>query len=915
MKSNISRIAAALLSLALLLSFAPTAWAEGELGPDPEDIPVTEVSLNPTELELEVGKLETLIATVEPAGATNQKVTWSSGNENVARVDDGGYVIAVGVGTATITATAVADPSKKAECTVTVTAPIPVEEITLPRNLILSVGKSTQLEAEFKPSNATNKNVGWMSDDKTGAVIEVSTNGKITAKGPGKATVTVMTDDGNKTADCTIIVISAISPSSASVQVGSTVKLSLSNLPENASIQWTSNSSNAVLSGDTKTSSVTVDGKAADRATITATITVGEAETTLTCTVTVTAASVPVTGVSLNKSSLSLAVGDTETLKASITPSNATNQNLTWETTKSSVATVDANGKVTAKGEGKATITVTTKDGSKTASCSVTVSENDATVTYRIEKNKTVTFSASDFNKISTNETGKNLDFVTFTLPSSSKGVLYYDYSGSSTSNDAVKKSTECYRSPGSKQIGISDITFVPANNYTGTVSIPFTGEDVNGKSISGTVVIRVGTGGGDVNYSADPGKNIDFLASDFNDFCRDEINETLSFIKFTNPSSNKGTLYVNYRSGNKNNEEVGKSTKYYRSPSSSQSGISDITFVPNSSSVTGTISFDFTGESTGGKEISGTVVLSYKALGNASAISYNSTNGQAVAFQTNDFKKACDNRGGAALKSVKFAQPSTSVGTLYYSYVAPGNYGGVLSSATSYGTGSGSGAISNVSFVPVVGFSGTATLSYTGTDEDGESYTGTVYIYVTSALGIFTDMGKHSWAADAVSYLYQNDIVKGLSANSYGPADLLRRGDFVLMLSRAFHFTGTPAEAFRDVPSDAYYAIDLHAAKAMGIALGDQGNFRPNESLTRQDAMVLIKRSLDVKGKTLEASTSLTLSAFPDAGAVSPYAKDAVSALVAAGIVTGDNYGKLNPLSTLTRAEMAVMLYRVLTL
>lgn len=91
-------------------------------------------------------------------------------------------------------------------------------------------------------------------------------------------------------------------------------------------------------------------------------------------TLTVTAATVPVTGVTLNKTSTSLYVGDTETLTPTITPDNATNKNLTWSSDDTSVATVDASGLVTAVSAGTATITVTTEDGAKTATCTVTVS-------------------------------------------------------------------------------------------------------------------------------------------------------------------------------------------------------------------------------------------------------------------------------------------------------------------------------------------------------------------------------------------------------------------------------------------------------------------------------------------------------------------------------------------------------------
>lgn len=90
---------------------------------------------------------------------------------------------------------------------------------------------------------------------------------------------------------------------------------------------------------------------------------------------------VSVTGVSISKTSLSLTVGDTSTLTATVSPSNATNKNVTWSSSNTSVATVDSTGKVTANGAGTATITVKTADGAKTATCAVTVKPQTVSVT------------------------------------------------------------------------------------------------------------------------------------------------------------------------------------------------------------------------------------------------------------------------------------------------------------------------------------------------------------------------------------------------------------------------------------------------------------------------------------------------------------------------------------------------------
>jgi len=94
-----------------------------------------------------------------------------------------------------------------------------------------------------------------------------------------------------------------------------------------------------------------------------------------------------ITGVSLDRSSASIIVGSDVTLTANIDPTNATNKNVTWKSSNIAVATVDANGKVIGVSDGTATIIVITADGSKTATCTLTVTEND-TIKQNIQLDK-----------------------------------------------------------------------------------------------------------------------------------------------------------------------------------------------------------------------------------------------------------------------------------------------------------------------------------------------------------------------------------------------------------------------------------------------------------------------------------------------------------------------------------------------
>lgn len=167
-----------------------------------------------------------------------------------------------------------------------------------------------------------------------------------------------------------VAVTSVSVDATTSVNVGETTTLTATVSPDNATnknVTWTS-SDETVATVD---ASGVVTGVAAGTATITVT-SVADNTKTATCTVTVT--TVAVTGVSVDATA-SVGVGETTTLTATVSPNNATNKNVTWESSDNTVATVDANGVVTGVAAGTATITATSvADNTKTASCTVTVS-------------------------------------------------------------------------------------------------------------------------------------------------------------------------------------------------------------------------------------------------------------------------------------------------------------------------------------------------------------------------------------------------------------------------------------------------------------------------------------------------------------------------------------------------------------
>ena len=338
-------------------------------------VPVTGVTLDNPSLELLVGDTFTLSANVSPSNAYNKVVSWSSNNTSVATVSRG-VVTAKSLGTAIISVTT-EESSKTATCEVTVKpGDIPVTGVTLsPAILEMTVGDSWKLTPTVIPSNASNQRVKWTSDNTS--VASVSSDGEVTAKSLGQATITVRTLEGDKKATCTINVTTArvtgvyLNVSKYSIDLnGIPIILHATVVPSYAtdkSVKWSSdNTAVATVSSDG-----TVTPKGVGEATIT--VTTNDGGKTASCLITVTG-NTSVTGVSLDKTNLSMTPGDTQYLTASVSPSNASNKSVTWTSSNTSVATVSSSGLVTAKAAGTATITVKTADGSKTASCLVSVS-------------------------------------------------------------------------------------------------------------------------------------------------------------------------------------------------------------------------------------------------------------------------------------------------------------------------------------------------------------------------------------------------------------------------------------------------------------------------------------------------------------------------------------------------------------
>lgn len=329
----------------------------------PSVVSVTSVSISKTAADLEIGNTLQLTATVAPSNATDKTVTWASSNATVATVTPTGLVTAKAEGTANVTATA---GGKSAACKVTVKKPvIPVSSVELDlTDITLDAGETKTLKATVNPDNATDKTVTWASTKSSVATVDNS--GKVTGVDNGIASVTATS--GGKSASCKVTVVVLVKSitldktSATITKEKDQLTLTPTITPANAadkSITWTSSKPEVATVSNGVVTAVSSG---------TTTITANASGKTATCEVTVI---VLVESVTLNKTSLSLKAGDSETLVATVNPADATDKTISWNSSNSNVATVDSNGKVTAKAIGTAVITATA--GEKTATCNVTV--------------------------------------------------------------------------------------------------------------------------------------------------------------------------------------------------------------------------------------------------------------------------------------------------------------------------------------------------------------------------------------------------------------------------------------------------------------------------------------------------------------------------------------------------------------
>ena len=386
-------------------------YADCRVTVEPLTYAVTGITLSKAEItDMKINDKDMLIAYIQPTNATNKNLTWSSSNPAVVSVDKYGQIEAHAQGTATITVTT-EEGGFTASCVVTVLPPpVPVSEIELSqKSLILTYGRSVQLNATVLPEDAADKSLTWSSSNSS--VVSVDSNGMVKAgTTAGTATITVKSvSDPTVQATCTIQVVSAIveltgvklDASVLNLYVRQPHQFTVTYRPVNASVQsvkWSVSQGGGLSVSD---DGVVVGSIAGGAGMVTVTVTdVNGNVKQANCAVSVKKNDANT--LTLSQDVLCLKVGETfdltSTLIAKDPEFEATNMNVIWSSSDSKVVTVSqvgqnsvvtsadktvkANtvGRVLAVGAGTTTITVKSRDnGALVATCNVEILAEGAT--------------------------------------------------------------------------------------------------------------------------------------------------------------------------------------------------------------------------------------------------------------------------------------------------------------------------------------------------------------------------------------------------------------------------------------------------------------------------------------------------------------------------------------------------------
>ena len=744
---------------------------------------------------------------------------------------------------------------------------VSVTGVTLNKTaLSLVAGTKGFLTATVAPANATNKTVSYTSSDSS--VATVSTTGTVTAVAAGSATITVTTADGSKTATCAVTVTAA--PVSVTInsisdkKAGDSVTISGTNSLGTISIK--------VIRPDTTVLYVNTVSETnySDTLTIPSnaavgkyTVVAGQGETVATTTFNVVPPTVSVTGVTLNKTALSLVAGTKGFLTATVAPANATNKTVSYASNKPGVATVSTTGTVTAVAAGTATITVTTADGSKTAACAVTVTAAPVSITINSISDK----KAGDSVTISgTNSLGT----ISIKVIRPDTTVLYINTTSATNYSDTFK---------------------IPSDAANGVYTV------VAGKgSIVATTTFKVDTAGGtgtptttptttptpDQTSGVDNGSITIDIKSDANGLVDARIKDSDMDAAISGAKDKTVNIQLKADANAKNigvsisGQQLKKATDKNIEKISISTGFSTITVATN------LIKQNIQNESDVLKLNINKIDNSKLSQEVKDIINQSTVYDFTMMIGTRTISNF-ENVGQVAV-SIKYDLKSgeNAEKVILYYLNDEGKPEVVMNARYDEKTG-------RITFIP----------------KHFSKYAA-VHSKVT-----FSDIEKPTWAKVKIEALAAREIVAGVGNSKFNPYGNVTRAEFIQMLMKAFELNDSSATAeFTDVKAGAWYYNSIATAQKLGIVSGKlDGSFGVKDQISRQDMAVMLYKTAKIAKIDLSSASVVQ---FTDKGKISEYAVEAVEAVQKAGIVSGVGEGMFAPKNKSTRAEASTIIYNL---
>src|SRR6266850_1684283 len=465
-------------------------------------VPVASVSMSPASATVLAGQAVQLTATPKDANGNSlsgRTVTWSSSNTAVAIADVNGNVTGIAPGSATITATSEGQSGTSA---ITVTN-VPVASVTVsPASASIQQGQTVQLTATPKGANGnplTGRTITWSSSNTS--VATVSSSGLASGVVAGSATITATSEGQSGTSAITVTTVPVasvtVSPASASVPEGQTVQLTATPKSANGNpltgrtITWSSSNTSVA----TVSSSGLASGVVAGSATITAT-SEGQSGTAA-----ITVTNVSVASVTVSPATASVVAGQTVQLTATPKDANGTaltGRVVTWSSSNTSVASVNAGGLVTSGVAGSATITATSEGQSGTSAITVTTvpvaSVTVSPASASVPEGQTVQLTATPKSANGNPLTGRTITWSssnTSVATVSSSGLASGVVAGSATIT-ATSEGQSGTAAITVTNVSVASVTVSPATASVvagQTVQLTATPKDANGTALTGRVV------------------------------------------------------------------------------------------------------------------------------------------------------------------------------------------------------------------------------------------------------------------------------------------------------------------------------------------------------------------------------------------------------------------------------------------